>query len=93
MKKDTVIGMDLGDKNHKAVVLNAEGVETLRQEVSNTPAEVRRFLQDYGGALLVIETGTHCRWISQLAEEVGLRVVVGNALRAWSMKCPPRFVR
>ena len=79
MKKVTVIGMDLGDKNHKAGVLDPEGVEALRQEVSNTPEEVRLFLKRFTDAILVIETGTHCRWISRLAKELGVRVVVGNA--------------
>lgn len=79
MKKVTVIGMDLGDKNNKAVVLDPEGVEVLRQEVPNTTEALRLFLKRFTDALLVIETGTHCRWISRLAKELGVRVVVGNA--------------
>ena len=36
MDKVTVIGMDLGDKNHKAVVRAADGAELERGAVENT---------------------------------------------------------
>jgi len=40
MDKITVIGMDLGDKNLKAVMLAADGTEIRLGEVSNAPAQV-----------------------------------------------------
>jgi len=43
MEQVTVIGMDLGDKNHKAVVLAADGAEIERVEVSNTLTKYRSF--------------------------------------------------
>ena len=78
MDKVTVIGMDLGDKNHKAVVLAADGTEVERAEVKNTPEQVQEFLARHPGALLAVETGTHCRWISRLAAGLGHEVLVGN---------------
>ena len=75
----TVIGMDLGDKNHKAVVLAADGTEIERAEVTNTPEQVQEFLARHPGALLAFETGMHCRWISRLAVGLGHQVLVGNA--------------
>ncbi len=56
MDKVTVIGVDLGDKNHKAVVLAADGAEIERAEVSNTPDHVQEFLAQHPGALLAVES-------------------------------------
>ncbi|HPC49276.1 MAG TPA: hypothetical protein PLJ32_06155 [Kiritimatiellia bacterium] len=61
MKKVTVIGMDWGDKNHKAIGLSESGGEIDRAEVPCTSGGVRAYLKRHPGALLAIETGTHCR--------------------------------
>jgi len=79
MKKVTVIGMDMGDKNHKAVGLSEDGEIICRDEVPCTPEDVRAYLKRHPGALLAIETGTHCRWVSKLGLELGHEVLVGNA--------------
>ena len=79
MKKVSVIGMDMGDKNHKAVGLSEDGEIIDRSEVLCTPEDVREYLERHPGALLAIETGTHCRWVSKLGLELGHEVLVGNA--------------
>lgn len=79
MDKVSVIGMDLADKNHKAVCLSEGGEVVDRSEVPGTAEGLRDFLSRFPGALLVVETGTHCRWISRLACELGHEVLVGNA--------------
>lgn len=79
MDKVTVIGMDMGDKTHKAVGLNESGEVVDRTEVACRPEAVEAYLADRPGALLVIETGTHCRWVSELAQGHGHEVLVGNA--------------
>jgi len=79
MKKVTVIGMDMGDKNHKAIGLSEDGEVVDRAEVPCTPEDVRAYLKRHPGALLAIETGTHCRWVSKLGLELGHEVLVGNA--------------
>ena len=79
MKEGITIGMDMGDKNHKAVVLGTDGRELERREVANTEGEVSAFLGGYAGATLAMETGTHCRWAGALAARLGLRVLVANA--------------
>jgi transposase len=79
MNKVTVIGMDLGDKNHKAVSISA-GCDVIdRSEVACNPEAVRTYLKRHPGALLAVETGTHCRWVSRLGQELGHEVLVGNA--------------
>ena len=79
MKKVSVIGMDMGDKTHKAVGLSEDGEVADRAEVPCTPEGVRAFLRRHPGALLAIETGTHCRWVSRIGLEMGHEVLVGNA--------------
>lgn len=79
MKKVTVIGMDMGDKNHKAVGISEDGEAVDRAEVPCTPEDVRAYLKRHPGALLAVETGTHCRWVSKLGMELGHEVLVGNA--------------
>jgi len=79
MKKVSVIGMDMGDKNHKAVGLSEDGGVVCRDEVPCTPEDVRAYLKRHPGALLAIETGTHCRWVCRIGLELGHEVLVGNA--------------
>lgn len=79
MNKVTVIGMDLGDKNHKAIGLSESGKEVERTEVPCTPEGVLAYLKRHSGALLAIETGPHCRWVAGIAAGLGHEVIVGNA--------------
>lgn len=79
MGNSTVIGMDLGDKTHKAVVIGDNSQIIARAEVPCDPRGLGDFLSAYPGALLAIETGTHCRWISDIAHSLGHEVLVGNA--------------
>jgi len=79
MKEHITIGMDMGDKNHKAVALGGDGRESRREEVANTREAMAAFLGGFPGATLAIETGTHCRWVCALASGMGLKVLVANA--------------
>ena len=78
MTNNSTIGMDLGDRNHIVVVLDADGQETECIKVVNTRTSVKRFFQNYSGATVAIEAGTHSPWISRLLEELSCRVYVGN---------------
>jgi len=85
MKKVSVIGFDMGDKTHKVVAL-AEGGEVVeRIEVSCTPEGVREYLSGHPGALVAMETGTHCRWMCALGVELGHEVLVGHARKLRSI--------
>lgn len=79
MNKVAVIGLDLGDKNHKVVALDAGGEVVERQEVNCTPDAARAYFQRHPGSLIVMETGTHCRWVSRIGLALGHEVLVGNA--------------
>lgn len=79
MKTSITIGMDLGDRNHVACVLDGHGRKIEECAVACKPADVRAYCARYPGALLAVETGTHSRWVSEVASEAGLEVLVGNA--------------
>jgi transposase len=78
MNNHITIGMDLGDRNHIAIVLDAQGRQIECKKVVNTKMSVKRFFQKYSGATVAVEAGTHSGWISCLLEKFGCRVYVGN---------------
>jgi transposase len=70
--------MDLGDKNHIAVVFDAEGNELDISKVTNTKRGIRNYFKCYEGSMVAIEAGTHSPWISRFLEQIGCNVYVGN---------------
>jgi transposase len=79
MKKGITIGMDLGDKKHQVCILDKTGKIITEEEVTGNRVAVTKFFKKHPGAVVAMETGTHSRWISQIAETEGLEVLVGNA--------------
>ena len=79
MKKGITIGMDLGDKKNQVCILDEAGKIIAEEGIDNNRATVTKFFKRYRGAVVAIETGTHSRWVSQVAEAEGLEVFVGNA--------------
>lgn len=78
MDNTITIGMDLGDKNHIAVVFDANGNEAKVDKVINTKAGITKFFSRYKGSTVAIEAGTHSPWISRLLNDMECRVYVGN---------------
>lgn len=79
--KQDVIGCDLGDKKSELCVLDAAGAVTLRIAVRTTPEAMRAFFAARTPSTVVIEVGTHSRWVSELLKELKHRVIVANARR------------
>jgi len=75
----TVIGIDLGDKKHAVCVMNQAGKVLSETSIPNNKFALERLCQEFPGALVVIEVGTHSPWISRLLQSRGLRVLVANA--------------
>ena len=78
MNNNITIGLDLGDKTHIAVVLDADGNELDVATVVNTKAGIINYFERYQGSTVAIEAGTHSPWISRLLEQRGCSVYVGN---------------
>jgi len=74
------IGCDLGDKRSEICVLDADGNVKLRTSVRTTGVWMRTFFTR-AAAHVVIEVGSHSRWVSELLRELGHQVTVANARR------------
>ena len=79
MKKGITIGMDLGDKKHQVCILDPAGKIIAEKEVAGNRTVMAGFFKQYCGAVVAMESGTHSRWVSQIATTAGLEVLVGNA--------------
>ena len=75
---NTVIGMDLGDKNHVAIIFDDQGNESRPKRISNTRSAIEKLLTTYPGSTLVMEAGTHSPWISRVVAEHGGVAHVGQ---------------
>jgi transposase len=75
-----VIGIDLGDHSSSYCVRAREDRRVVMEGVVTTsaPAIWERF-EGLRRQLMVLETGTHSRWVAQLLELMGQEVIVANA--------------
>ena len=78
MNTHITIGMDLGDRDHIAVVLDQNGNELSASKVTNTKSAIMGYFSVYKKATVAIEAGTHSPWISALLKDMGHKVYVGN---------------
>ena len=74
------IGCDLGEKQSTVSILWPDG-RMERPKPIKTTAEAMRLFFTRPKAHVVIEVGTHSRWVSALLEELGHQVTVANARR------------
>jgi transposase len=75
------IGCDLGDKRSELCIVLPSG-EVQRPEPIGTTREVfTKFFTRPRRAHVVIEVGTHSRWVGELLEKLGHKVTVANPRR------------
>lgn len=75
-----VVGLDVGDRMSHVYAADFETGEVLAEgPVATTAAAMRRFLGRIGKGRIVLEVGTHSRWLSVLLEEMGHEVLVADA--------------
>lgn len=75
----TTVGIDLGDKKHAICAIDFEGEMIEQRSITNHRESIRRLSQKYPEARMVMEVGTHSRWISRFLTELGHEVFVANA--------------
>ncbi len=79
MKRDSYIGMDLGDQKHEVCALDGSGDIVRRDPVVNTAEAITKYFSRLPkGTPVALEAGTHSGWISRLLESLGLHVVVAQ---------------
>src|SRR6476620_227339 len=77
-KKQSTIGLDLGDRRHTYYVLDEAGKMAREGSLGNTREQLATMARSYPGATVVMEAGTHSPWVSRFLQELGLRVIVAN---------------
>lgn len=73
------IGLDLGDRNCVYEVLDASGAVTASGSVATTASALRKVFSQFRGGRVVLETGTHSPWVSEVLASIGLQVLVADA--------------
>lgn len=73
------IGVDLGDTQHRYHVLDQAGNTIGRGGLLNSREAFTRLAEQYPGARVAIEVGTHSPWISAHLLDQGCEVYVANA--------------
>ena len=83
--KDSIketIGCDLGDRQSELCILTGSSendeVITRPKAIKTTKEGFRAFFAGRARAHVVIEVGTHSRWVSELLKELGHRVTIAN---------------
>ena len=76
---DHTVGLDIGDKYTQFCELDCEGIVADDGRVRTTKAALERCFGTREPLLIVIETGTHSRWIAQHLSSFGHEVLVANA--------------
>lgn len=80
MKKDNrvYVGCDLGDRYTEIAVLDERGRVVETSKARTTKAGLQAGLRAYEGARVVIEVGTHARWVASMIRDMGHEVVIAN---------------
>lgn len=79
MKKYSVVGIDVSDKNMKAVALDSAGEVAWRDTVTCRKAAMQTAFGQIEPCLMVLETGSQTGWLGQVLIALGHEVVVANA--------------
>lgn len=83
------IGCDLGDKRSELCILLFDGTVQRPEPLKTTRKDFTKFFAR-PRAHVVIEVGTHSRWVSELLRKLGHQVTVANPRRVkliWQAKC------
>lgn len=75
------VGLDLGDRHSHFCVLDAGGRPLEQGRVAMSRANLTAFFERIGSARLVLEVGGQSPWVSRLAREQGMDVIVANPRR------------
>lgn len=81
----TTIGMDVSDRKTQVCVMEKAGATpriVMETTIPTTKEGLAKFLSAQDRATPVaFETGTHCRWMNEVAEGMGFKVYVANPCR------------
>ena len=73
------IGIDLGDKMSRYLILNQEGLAVEEGSFRNQAESIRKHFGQRGRARVAMEVGTQSAWIAREFAKLGHEVIVANA--------------
>ena len=73
------IGIDLGDKMSRYLILNEEGLAVEEGSFRNNAESIRKHFGQRGRARVAMEVGTQSAWIAREFTKLGHEVIVANA--------------
>jgi transposase len=73
------VGLDLGDRQSRLVVLDADGQVVEEGRVATREPALRQRFSGCERMRIALETGTHSPWVSRLLVECGHEVIVANS--------------
>ena len=76
-----VLGLDLGDKKSHYSLLDERGTVVEEGTISTNPKWVASLFGNIPKSRVVMEVGTHSRWVSRISEQAGHETIVANARR------------
>jgi transposase len=76
-----VLGLDLGDRKSHYALLDGEGRVVEEGAIGTTEKWMRSLFSNVPESRVVMEVGTHSRWVSSLSASSGHETVVANARR------------
>jgi transposase len=78
---EQTVGLDLGDKTSRYLVLDSEGAPKAERSVPTTKKGMSHVFASMVGSRIAMEVGTHSPWVSRLLQSFGHEVIVANARR------------
>lgn len=85
-KPSLTLGLDVGDRWIHVSRVDGSGEPVGDERVSCTAAAVQRYFGKLERCRVVLEVGTHSRWLDRMLRELGHEVFVANAGRLHSIR-------
>ena len=74
----TFVGLDVSDRFTEMCVLDGKGAVVDQDRIRTTKCSLEKRLSKLQGARVILEVGTHSRWIAELIGALGHEVIVAN---------------
>ena len=77
-KQRLTVGLDLGDRESRYCILDAEGEKVSEGKVATTKTGLAAMFGKMAGCRVAVEVGSHSPWVSRQLAEYGHEVIVAN---------------